>query len=188
MKLIVGLGNPGAKYVGTRHNMGYEVLAELGRRYGTGRPKMKFQGEVLEAEIHGERVILLSPTTYMNLSGQSVRPCVDFYKIAVSDVLVICDDVSLPTGKLRIRAKGSSGGQKGLADVIRVMGGADVARLRIGIGEKPAGWDLADYVLSKFSKAEAELISAAVQRAADAAAMWVVQGLSRCMDAYNGQE
>ncbi|MDO4569431.1 MAG: aminoacyl-tRNA hydrolase [Planctomycetia bacterium] len=185
MKLIVGLGNPGSKYAGTRHNVGYDVLAELGRRFGSGRPKSKFQGEILEASIAGERVILLSPVTYMNLSGQSVRPCLDFYKIEVKNVLIICDDVSLPPGKIRIRAQGSSGGQKGLKDVIRVLGTERVARLRVGIGEKPPGWDLADYVLSKFEKDEKEAMSVAIQCAADAVEYWVKNGIDLAMTRFN---
>lgn len=186
VKLIVGLGNPGAKYVGTRHNIGYDVLAELGKRYGVGRPKSKFQGEILEGTIAGEKVILLSPVTYMNLSGQSVRPCMDFYKVQPADILIICDDISLPVAKIRVRSKGSSGGQKGLKDIIRVLGSENVARLRVGIGDKPPGWDLADYVLSKFNKDETELIHEAVRMAADAVELWVRDGIDRCMTRYNG--
>lgn len=186
VKLIVGLGNPGAQYVGTRHNIGYEVLAELGKRYGVGRPKSKFQGELLEASISGQKVLLLSPVTYMNRSGSSVRPCIDFYRIAVEDVLILCDDVSLPTGKLRLRAQGSHGGQKGLGDVIRVLGTDQVARLRVGVGEKPAGWDLADYVLAKFSREDRAVMDETVIQAADAAALWVTSGIERSMDRYNG--
>lgn len=185
MKLIVGLGNPGAKYVGTRHNMGYEVLAELAKRHGNGRVKSKFQGEIMEGIIGGEKVIFLSPVTYMNLSGQCVRPCVDFFKVERQDVLIICDDINLPVGKLRMRMQGSAGGQKGLADCIRALGSDAVTRLRIGVGEKPASWDLADYVLAKFNKGDRELIDVAVQRAADAVESWVKEGAERCMTRYN---
>ncbi len=185
MKLIVGLGNPGSQYVGTRHNMGYEVLAELAKRFGKGRAKSKFQGEIMEGSIAGQNVIFLSPVTYMNLSGQSVQPCKDFYKVALPDVLVICDDIHLPVGKIRMRTQGSAGGQKGLADCIRALGTDNFTRLRVGVGEKPASWDLADYVLSKFSKPERELIDIAVQNAADAAELWVKEGADRCMTHYN---
>ncbi|GEM_PF-98164 len=185
MKLIVGLGNPGAKYVGTRHNMGYEVLAELAKRYGSGRVKSKFQGEIMEGMIGGEKVVFLSPVTYMNLSGQCVRPVMDFFKINVKDVLIICDDVHLPVGNLRIRTQGSAGGQKGLADCIRALGTENVTRLRVGVGEKPASWDMADYVLAKFSKGDRELIDVAVQRAADAVESWVRDGVERCMTRFN---
>lgn len=186
MKLIVGLGNPGSKYVGTRHNVGYEVLAELAKRHGSGSVKAKFQAELMEGKIGSERVIFLSPVTYMNLSGQSVRPCLDFFKIAVPDVLIICDDVHLPVGNLRIRVRGSAGGQKGLADCIRALGTENVPRLRIGVGEKPASWDMADYVLAKFGKADRELIDVAVQRAADAVEAWVKDGIEKCMTRFNG--
>lgn len=185
MKLVVGLGNPGGKYVGTRHNVGYEILAELGRRHGTGRAKSKFQAELLEVNIAGAKVVLLSPVTYMNLSGRSVRPCVDFYKIAKEDILVLCDDVNLPVGKIRVRAKGTAGGQKGLADVIRVMGGDDVPRLRVGIGEPPASWAMADYVLSKFTAKEIEEMKISVLNAADAVELWIASGIETCMNKYN---
>lgn len=185
MKLVVGLGNPGAKYVGTRHNIGYEILAELGRRHGTGRVKSKFQAELLEVNVAGTKVVLLSPVTYMNLSGRSVRPCVDFYKIEKEDMLILCDDVNLPVGKIRVRAKGTAGGQKGLADVIRVMGGDDVPRLRVGVGEPPASWAMADYVLSKFTAKETEEIKIAVLNAADAVEMWIASGIETCMNRYN---
>ena len=186
MKLIVGLGNPGAKYVGTRHNVGYEVLAEAAKRFGDGRTRSKFQGEVMEGSIAGQKVVFLSPVTYMNLSGQSVRPCMDFYRVNVKDVLIICDDVHLPTGHLRIRTQGSAGGQKGLADCIRALGTENVPRLRVGVGEKPAGWEMADYVLSKYNKADRELIDVAVQLAADAVESWVKEGVDRCMTRFNG--
>ena len=188
LKLIVGLGNPGSKYVGTRHNIGYAVLAELGKRHGVGRPKTKFQGEILEASFYGKSAILLSPTTYMNLSGQSVRPCFDFYKVDLANVLVICDDINLPVAKLRVRASGSAGGQKGLKDILRVMGTEAVPRLRVGIGKQPANMDLADYVLSHFSKSEDELIQVAIQEAADAVELWVKSGIEACMDRYNADE
>ncbi|MDO4549922.1 MAG: aminoacyl-tRNA hydrolase [Planctomycetia bacterium] len=185
MKLIVGLGNPGAKYNGTRHNVGYEILSELARRHASGRVKAKFQGEILEGNITGHKVIFLSPITYMNLSGRSVRPCFDFYKILKSDLLILCDDVNLPVGKIRVRPGGSAGGQKGLADIIRQMGGDDIPRLRVGVGAPPAGWDLADFVLSKFSSKDRLLMDVAIMTAADAVETWVTAGIERCMDRYN---
>ena len=185
MKLIVGLGNPGGKYVGTRHNVGYEILAELARRHGSGSVKAKFQGEILEGNLAGVKVVFLSPVTYMNLSGRSVRPCFDFYKVEKTDLLILCDDVHLPLGKIRVRAKGSAGGQKGLADIIRVMGGDDVPRLRVGVDEAPAGRDLADFVLSRFNTKEREIMNVAVMTAADAVELWVTGGMERCMERYN---
>ena len=154
MKLIVGLGNPGRKYADTRHNIGWEVLAELQRRLGAGRPRAKFQGEVVEAVWEGTRVLLLCPLTYMNGSGASVLAARDFYKIETDDLIVVCDDFNLPLAKLRFRAKGSAGGQKGLQDVIRRLGTDQFARLRIGIDSPPPQWDVADYVLSRFADEE----------------------------------
>jgi len=185
MKLIVGLGNPGSKYAGTRHNMGYDVLAELAKRHGDGRTRTKFQGEYMEGKIGNERVVFISPVTYMNLSGQCVRPFVDFYKVEVSDVLILCDDINLPVGKIRIRTQGSAGGQKGLADCIRALATDRLTRLRVGVGEKPASWDLADYVLSRFDKKDRELIDVAIQTAADAVEVWVKDGVDRAMTRYN---
>jgi len=125
MKLVVGLGNPGRKYDGTRHNVGYEVVAELARRHAAGRARLAFQGEMSEVAIGAERTWLLLPHTYMNRSGGSVGAAFDFYKLAVGDVLVICDDLNLPLGKLRIRASGSAGGQKGLQDILKRLGTED---------------------------------------------------------------
>jgi len=185
MKLIVGLGNPGRKYAGTRHNVGFEVLAELAKRLGADKPKSRFDGELTEAQIDSQRVLLLWPLTYMNNSGGCVQPTRDFYKVASEDLLVVCDDVSLPTGKLRLRAKGSSGGQKGLKDIIGRLGTEEFPRLRIGIGTQPPGWELADYVLSKFSSDEEPVVREAISKAADAAIDWIRSGLAPAMNKYN---
>jgi PTH1 family peptidyl-tRNA hydrolase len=185
MKLIVGLGNPGRKYAGTRHNIGFEVLAELAKRLAADKPKATFDGELSEVQIDSERVLLLWPLTYMNLSGGSVQPARDFYKVANEELLVVCDDVSLPAGKLRLRAKGSSGGQNGLKDIIRRLGTEEFPRLRIGIGAMPPGWQMADYVLSKFGKDEEPLVREAIEKAADAAVDWVKSGINAAMNKYN---
>jgi PTH1 family peptidyl-tRNA hydrolase len=187
MKLIVGLGNPGRKYQGTRHNVGYLVLAALARRFGDAAPKEKFHGEVMEAEIAGRKVLLLSPTTYMNLSGESVAEARNFYKIAPADLLVICDDLNLPLGKLRIRPRGSSGGQKGLEDIIRRMGGEDFPRLRLGIGSPAENQDWAVFVLSKFTAAEQAEVDQAIARAVDAVETWVGHGIDACMSRFNSE-
>ena len=126
MKLVVGLGNPGRRYEGTRHNVGYAILAELARRYGLTPPKAKFHGEVVEAELGGQKALLLSPTTFMNRSGTSVQEAMSFYKLPNEEMLVLCDDLNLPVGKLRFRAGGSSGGQKGLDDIIAKTGNGGV--------------------------------------------------------------
>ncbi len=185
MKLIVGLGNPGRKYEGTRHNIGFEVLRELARRHATGRPRVKFQGEVSEAQVGGESVLLLMPQTFMNLSGASVLPARDFYRLEACDVLVICDDFHLPLARLRFRPSGSAGGQKGLADILHRLGTSAIPRLRFGIGSPPPAWDVADYVLSKFGKDEVPELASSLSRAATAAADWVTLGTQECMNRYN---
>src|SRR5688500_14568131 len=134
MKLIVGLGNPGSKYEGTRHNVGFQVIDRLVRESTAAGPRSKFDGEIWEGALEGEKSLLVKPQTFMNRSGGSVRKAIDFYQIPPGDVLVVCDDFNLPLGQLRIRGSGSDGGQNGLADVIRCLGTLDVPRLRIGIG------------------------------------------------------
>lgn len=185
MKLVVGLGNPGRRYQGTRHNVGFAVLAELARRFASGTPKSKFQAEIVHADLEGQRVLLLSPLTYMNQSGISVQRAKAFYRIPNDDLLVLCDDLSLPVAKLRFRAKGSSGGQKGLEDIRCRLGTEDFPRLRVGIGAPPEGWDWADYVLSKFTKQEIPAIEQAVRKAADAVVVWAREGIESCMNQYN---
>jgi PTH1 family peptidyl-tRNA hydrolase len=185
MKMIVGLGNPGAKYAGTRHNVGFEVLGKLGRKYATGPVRSKFQAEIAEADLAGEKVLLVTPLTYMNNSGSSVLAARDFYKVELSDILVVCDDFNLPLAKLRFRATGSAGGQKGLDDILRRLGNQAVPRLRIGIGAPPPRWDVADYVLSRFKKDEQSDVEFAVDRAVEASAEWVSQGIAHCMNKYN---
>lgn len=185
MKLVVGLGNPGRRYEGSRHNLGYAVLAELARRLQPGSAKAKFFGELIETIVDGQKLLLLSPTTYMNRSGTSVLAVRDFYGLANEDMLVICDDLSLPPGKLRLRANGSSGGQKGLEDIIRRLGTDEIPRLRLGIGPSPPGWEAADYVLARFPSEELPEIEVAVGKAADAVLMWIHEGLPACMNRYN---
>ncbi len=185
MKLVVGLGNPGRRYEGTRHNVGYAVLAELVRRHGTTAPREKFHGEVVEADLGGQKALLLRPLTFMNRSGISVQEAVSFYKLANEELLVLCDDLNLPVGKLRIRAGGSSGGQKGLDDIIGRLGTDEFSRLRVGIGAAPENWDWADYVLSRFAPGELPAIEQAVERSADAVAAWAREGVEFCMNQYN---
>jgi len=185
MKLVVGLGNPGRKYEGTRHNVGFQVVAELVRKYGQTKPKQAFQGETVEAQIAGHKALLLCPHTLMNLSGASVLAARDFYKISPEDLLIIGDDLNLPLGKLRLRPSGSSGGQKGLENIIRRLGTDEVPRLRIGIGSPPEGRDAADFVLGRFSKAELPNIEEAVWRAADAVELWARDGMAKSMNQYN---
>lgn len=186
MKFIVGLGNPGRKYAETRHNIGFEVLGELMRKFGSGVPRAKYDGEFVEASIRNEKVLLVWPHTFMNNSGSCVQPLRDFYKVENGDILIVCDDMSLPVAKMRFRAKGSSGGQKGLQDVIRRLGTEEIPRLRLGIGSAPEGWDVPSFVLSRFTDEEAVAIKEIVPRAATAAADWVERGIEYCMNLYNG--
>jgi peptidyl-tRNA hydrolase, PTH1 family len=185
VKLIVGLGNPGRKYDGTRHNVGFAVLDELARRKQANKPKSNFQGEITETEIRGEKTLLLWPQTFMNLSGGSVLAARDFYKLADEEVLVVCDDFNLPLAKLRIRPQGSAGGQKGLDDIIRRLGTDSVPRLRIGVGPVPAGWDGAAFVLGKFAKDEVTEMEIVVKEAADAVEDWISLGIKECMNRHN---
>jgi len=196
MKLVVGLGNPGPQYENTRHNVGFSVVAHLAKAAGEanltaptgvdrGRGGGKFKAELTEIRLGGDKVLLVRPLTYMNLSGQAVGPLLAFYKLPVSDLLVVCDDLSLPLGKLRLRASGTSGGQKGLQDIIRATGQAEVPRLRIGIGETPTGWETADYVLSKFAPAEVPVVELAVANAAAAVGVWVTAGIAAAMNQFN---
>ncbi len=186
MKLVVGLGNPGRKYEGTRHNVGFRVAAELTAKFGTSSPKRAFQGEVVEARIGEEKALLLCPHTLMNLSGQSVLAARDFYKIPHEQLIVIGDDLNLPLGKLRFRKSGSSGGQNGLKDILRRLGNDDIPRLRIGIGSPIAGRNTADFVLGRFAKDEITEIEIAIGRAADAVALWVREGIVPVMNQFNG--
>ena len=185
MKLIVGLGNPGKQYVDTRHNVGFDLLAELANRHAAGSPKKKFHAELREASIGGQPVLLMAPQTFMNLSGQAVQPARDFYKIENEDLLVVCDDFALPIGKLRMRASGSAGGQKGLSDIIQRFGADTIPRLRIGIGPLPPSWDAAGFVLGKFSLEERNAITKSIQKAADVVAIWVREGIVKAMNENN---
>src|SRR5688572_23151616 len=168
MKLVVGLGNPGPKYAGTRHNAGFDVLDYLAAAPGVGRWRTRFEAQLTECVEGTEQVLLMKPDTLMNLSGRAVRPAADFYKLAVSDVLVVCDDIALPLGKLRVRAKGSDGGQKGLRSIQEHLGTPDFARLRIGVGAPGEYIDAADHVLSRFKPAERAAVEDAVAKAAQA--------------------
>lgn len=185
MKLVVGLGNPGKKYDNTRHNVGFEIIEMLAQRHAAEGGKTKFEGLLRECLIGGERVLLLMPSTFMNLSGRSVRQAIDFYKIPKEELLVVCDDFHLPAGKIRMRAKGSDGGQNGLADVIRQLGTNELSRLRFGIGPVPDNWNTADFVLGKFSNHERKQIDDALIRSANAVDKWVALGIKDAMNEFN---
>ena len=185
-KLVVGLGNPGSKYEGTRHNIGFEVVDRLARGGSGVSFSRKFDGLLAEAEIDFHRVLLVKPETFMNLSGRSVRQAVQFYKLdPKADLLVICDDLSLPLGKLRLRGGGSDGGQKGLRDIAAQLATEDYARLRIGIGDR-GPIDASDFVLSRFRAAEQPIVDEALITATQAVAVWVTQGIASAMNRFNG--
>ena len=185
MKAVVGLGNPGPEYAGTRHNVGLGVLAELARRQGATQPKLKFEAEVLEVMLGSEKLLLVAPQTYMNNSGRSVRKLIDFYRLPLDDLLVVCDDLNLDTGRLRIRQAGSAGGQKGLGDMIARLGTQEFSRLRIGVGRPPGRMNAADYVLRRFRAEERELIEPALSFAADAVEIWCKEGVETAMNRFN---
>jgi PTH1 family peptidyl-tRNA hydrolase len=185
VKLLVGLGNPGGSYAGTRHNVGFDVLEILARRAGAPPRRARFQGETAQAAIRGSSVVLLWPLTWMNLSGSSVLAARDFYKIDDADILVICDDFNLDLGTLRLRPGGSAGGQNGLADILSRLGVSTVPRLRVGIGPVPSGWKSADFVLGRFPKADRARVDGILERAADAAEDWVGAGIQAAMNRYN---
>jgi len=185
LKLVVGLGNPGRQYEATRHNIGFEVVNRLAAGPTPARFTRKFDGLVAETEIDYRRVLLVKPETFMNLSGRCVRQAVQFYKLDVADLLVICDDLNLPLGKLRIRGGGSDGGQKGLRDITAQLGTDQYARLRIGIGD-PGPIDATDFVLSRFRPSERAVIDDALISATQAVAVWATQGLHETMNRFNG--
>ena len=185
MKWVVGLGNPGSKYEGTRHNVGFEIVDRL----LTGSPgasfQRKFDGLLAEVLIDYHRVLLLKPQTFMNLSGRSAGQVFRFYKLDLADLLVICDDLNLPLGKIRIRGGGSDGGQKGLRDLTAQLGTDAYARLRIGIGDR-AETDASDFVLSRFRPAERAVMDDALILGSQAVAVWAAQGLPAAMNRFNG--
>jgi PTH1 family peptidyl-tRNA hydrolase len=185
VKLIVGLGNPGRKYEGTRHNVGFATIAVLAKRHGASGARSAFQADVIEANLQGEKALLVMPQTFMNLSGGSVLAARDFYKLNNEDLLIVCDDFHISLGTLRVRAQGSAGGQKGLADVIRRLGTDAIPRLRIGVGPVPASWDAVDFVLSRFTKDETSEAALSIVRAADAAEAWATAGIAECMNRFN---
>lgn len=188
MKIVVGLGNPGSRYARTRHNVGFEVLAELARRWQAPPPKQQFQAEVSDVHVQNEKVLLVAPQTFMNLSGKSLGQFVKFYQTPLADILVICDDMNLPLGRLRFRGRGSAGGQKGLKHILEVLASEEIPRLRIGIGRPPGQMDPVDFVLSRFRPDEAAAHDEAIERAASGVEAWIQHGLAEAMNRFNGGE
>jgi PTH1 family peptidyl-tRNA hydrolase len=185
MKLVVGLGNPGKKYEGTRHNLGFAVVDAVASGPGVGSFKDAFESDIAEWREDGEKVLLMKPATFMNLSGRAVREAVDFYRLEVHDLLVVCDDMSLPLGKLRFRARGSHGGHNGLRDIQAHLGTSQYARLRVGVDAPGVEGEAVDHVLGRFRPSEKPMIAEAIRAAAEGVVVWVRQGIDACMNQYN---
>lgn len=186
MFVIVGLGNPTSEYEGTRHNVGFDVIDALADKYNISVTERKSRAFCGKGIIAGQKVILVKPQTYMNLSGESVRGIVDFYKVdPEAEMLVIYDDVSLDVGQLRIRKKGSAGGHNGIKNIIQHLGMDTFLRIKVGVGEKPKHYDLADYVLGRFSKEEREIMREGYQHAADATELILQGEIEAAMNEFN---
>ena len=185
MYLIAGLGNPTREYEKTRHNVGFETIDILADKAGTTVTEKKHKALYGENFLGDKKLILEKPQTYMNLSGESIREIADFYKIEPENIIILCDDINLSEGQLRIRLKGSAGGHNGLKNIISHLGTQEFPRIRIGVGEKPRGMDLADYVLGRFPKEQQAVMEEAYRDAADAACMMIEEGADAAMNHYN---
>ena len=188
MKLLIGLGNPGAEYARSRHNCGFSVIDCLSRRWNVPVDRARCRALVGEGRLNGERVILIKPQTYMNLSGDSVAEALRWYKVGPQDAMIFSDDVDLPLGAIRVRPFGGAGTHNGWRDILLKTGSDRFPRVRVGVGAKPPEWDLADWVLSRFSPADQKLMDAAFDRAADAAERFLTHGIEEAMNLYNRKE
>ena len=186
MFIIAGLGNPDEKYQGTRHNVGFDVVDRLAEKYQIAVDTKKHRALIGKGVIEGQKVLLVKPQTYMNLSGESIRSLVEYYKIdPEEELIVIYDDISLEPGKIRIRKKGSAGGHNGIKNIIAQLGTQNFQRIKVGVGEKPKGWDLADYVLGHFSQEDRGLVDDALKRAAGAEELMVQGEVDQAMNQFN---
>jgi PTH1 family peptidyl-tRNA hydrolase len=186
MKVVVGLGNPGNRYNGTRHNVGFAVVESLAAGPRAGRFQSRFHAQVCELTEDAGKILLVKPETFMNLSGRCVREILDFYQLSLTDLLVVCDDINLPLGKLRVRARGTHGGHNGLRDIQSHLGTTEYARLRIGV-DAPRD-DAVDHVLGRFNASERAVVDDAVLLASQAVLVWAAAGVEVCMNRYNGPE
>jgi PTH1 family peptidyl-tRNA hydrolase len=184
VKVVVGLGNPGPRYTSTRHNVGYAVVDLLAQGPRAGRFQSRFQSQVAELVEDAEKLLLVKPETFMNLSGRAVRQVMDFYQVPLTDLLVVCDDINLPLGKLRVRARGTAGGHNGLRDIQNHLGTTEYARLRLGV-DSPGDDDTVDHVLGRFRPSERPVVEEAVGTAAQAVIVWALRGVEACMNQYN---
>ncbi|MBO5007261.1 MAG: aminoacyl-tRNA hydrolase [Clostridia bacterium] len=187
MYLIAGLGNPEKKYEATRHNIGFETIDLLAHKMGISLNKIKHKAVFGDGMISGEKVIIAKPQTYMNLSGESIRDIVNFYKIPVENVIIVCDDINLEIGRIRIRPKGSDGGHNGLKSIIYQLASDGFVRIRMGVGApKGEHYNLADYVLGKFSKEEIEILTPTANRVVDAVELIIRKDTAAAMNKFNG--
>jgi len=185
MKVIVGLGNPGKEYEETRHNIGFKVIGKLARENNISVTKNKHKALIGDGIIATEKVMLVMPQTFMNLSGESVGAILNFYKIDVEDLIVVYDDISLNVGDLRIRQKGSAGGHNGMKNIIAHLGTDNFTRIKVGVGNKPVGRDLADYVLGKFPKGESKIVSTSIENCSECIEKLIKNGINSAMNEYN---
>lgn len=186
-KLIVGLGNPGPKYAGTRHNAGFMVISKLAKEWGvTAKLDTKLQAMVGEGRLDGEKIVLAEPITFMNLSGESVAKLLNWYKLTPADMVVVYDEVALPLGTIRVRPDGSAAGHNGIKSIIQHVGGQQWNRVRVGIGPVPPGWKMADFVLARFASDEQKTLEQTLQVAAEAAVCVLRHGVEKAMADYNG--
>ena len=186
MQIIIGLGNPGDKYKGTRHNVGFETIDKLCFDFNIKlKNNRRFRAHVGEGQIGHANVLLVKPQTYMNLSGQAVSAILTFYKLPPSAIIVVYNDVNLPVGDIRVRERGSAAGQKGMIDIIAKLGHDEFTRVRIGVGQKPENWDLSDYVLSRFQKPEWEAMIQGITKAGDAVGLILKDGTGAAMNEFN---
>ena len=186
MFVIVGLGNPGKKYENTRHNAGFIAIDALADKYSIKVENAKHRALCGTGMIEGEKVLLMKPQTFMNLSGEAVIDAINFYKCdATTDLIVIYDDISMEPGRLRLRKKGSAGGHNGIKNIITHLGSEQFLRIKVGVGAKPDGWDLADYVLSHFSSSDRKLVDDSITRAVDATGAIIAENFEKAMNLYN---
>lgn len=184
MKLIVGLGNPGSQYSATRHNVGFMAVEELAKRWGITAWRNRSEAMVAESR-RPEQILLVKPLSFMNLSGVPVRDLASFYKVPVQDIIVVCDDLDLAVGRLRLRPNGGTGGHRGLESLLVHLGDNSFARVRIGIGRPPKGWETADYVLGRFTPQEVPVMAETIVKAAEAIECILDKGLTAAMNGYN---
>lgn len=186
MYIIAGLGNPGRQYAGTRHNMGFNVVTRIADDYKMQITIKEHKALCAKGFVGGQKVLLALPQTYMNLSGESIKELINYYKVdPATELMVIYDDVSMDVGRIRMRAKGSAGGHNGIKNIIAELGTDVFPRMKVGVGEKPKGWDLADYVLGRFSDEENEVMRRMLARGSDACRDFILYGIQEAMNRYN---